>query len=185
MISRLSARKTPIAFLSKDQRLAESKATVKKGFPLLPKVVAARNRLARTKSKERWLLSGILKGDVAEVTATKRKLCNQRMVHAIPSNRSDRRFLSHMDRLRLFKALSNQPLPFLDIHRRFGITKQTLNGFVRRGLVKERWGQKDIGVRFKLTNSGRSYLKQLKAASRLDPKKQKRIFIRLRYKVYS
>jgi hypothetical protein len=184
-ISKLNARKISMAFLSKAQSSTESKLTLNKDFLFSLKTATARNRISRTKSKDRESLSGLLKCYMVDARSTKRKLLSHRLTHKSPSNRSERKFLSHMDRLRLFQALSNQPLPFLDIHRRFGISKQTINGFIKRGLVEERWGQKNIGVRFILTRKGRSYFKQLKAAAHLDPQKQKSIFIRLKQKICS
>lgn len=98
--------------------------------------------------------------------------------------RSDSKPLLYVEKIRLFQALSNQPLPFLDIHKRFGISKRTVMGFVRRGFLKEEWGPNDIGVRFGLTEKGRSRLRQLEAAAHLEPKQRKNIFIRLKHRVF-
>jgi hypothetical protein len=84
--------------------------------------------------------------------------------------------LSHFERIRLFQAVLDQPLTFLELHGRFGVSKQIIEGFVRRGLFEEAWGPKDIGVRFRLTDEGRKRLKELEAAASFEPPKRKRFF---------
>lgn len=91
--------------------------------------------------------------------------------------------LSHMERICLFQTLSDEPLPFLDIHQRFGISKQTVKGFVRRGLFEEVWGPRNIGVKYKLTEEGKVHLKRLEKASLFEQQQQKKIFIRLKQRV--
>jgi len=91
--------------------------------------------------------------------------------------------LPHAIRLQLFQALFEEPLPFLDLHARFGVSKRTIRGLVKNGFLVEEWGPKAIGVRFKLTNRGKMHLKELEAAARYEPKKGERNLIRLKYKV--
>lgn len=98
---------------------------------------------------------------------------------------SENKSLMHAERIRLFQALSNQPMPFLDIHRRFDLSRQTVEGFVRRGLFEEVWGPKNIGIKFKLTKKGEAYLKRLKEASRFELQQRKKIFISLKHRVSS
>ncbi len=184
-ISKLITRKVSIIFLPKAHSLAESKLKVRKGLTFNPKTETTRDRMSCITSENRKSLLGIPKSYMVKLRLAKEEIWNRRVKYKMPSNRDERKFLSHMDILLLFQVLSNQPLPFLDIHRRFGMSKQTINGFVKRGLLEEKWGQKNIGVRFKLTKKGRSYLKQLKAVARLDPKKQKNIFIRLKHRICS
>jgi hypothetical protein len=101
-----------------------------------------------------------------------------------PKEPSEPRSLTHAERIRLFQALSTIPMPFLDIHRRFGISKRTVMGFVKRGLLEEDWGPKNIGLRFKLTDKGQDHLKRLEAASYLRQEERKRIFIRLKQRIF-
>lgn len=72
-----------------------------------------------------------------------------------------------------------------DIHGRFGVSKRTLMGFVKKELLEEEWGPRDIGVKFKLTKKGRDYLRELKTATRLEPQQRKHIFIRLKQMIFS
>lgn len=95
------------------------------------------------------------------------------------------RSLSHPIRLRLFQALLNQPLTFLDIHGRFKVSKQTIMGFVRKGLLKEEWGQGGIGVKYGLTKKGKTYVRQIESAVRLKSYSWKNPFIRLKHKISS
>lgn len=96
---------------------------------------------------------------------------------------SESKSLLHAEKIRLLQALSDQPLPFLDIHRRFDLSKQTVEGFVRRGFFEEVWGPKNIGVKFKLTMKGEAYLKRLREASRFELQQRKKIFISLKHRV--
>lgn len=93
--------------------------------------------------------------------------------------------LSYVEKIHLFQALLNQPLPFLDIHRRFDVSKRIVEGFVRRGLFEEVWGPKDIGVKYKLTEKGKGCLERLEKASRFKHQQRRKIFIRLKHRVPS
>lgn len=96
---------------------------------------------------------------------------------------SEFRSLSYVEKIHLFRALLNKPLPFLDIHRRFGISKQVVEGFVKRGFFEEVWGPRNIGVKFKLAEKGEAYLRRLEEASRFEPQQLKKIFIRLKHRI--
>lgn len=98
---------------------------------------------------------------------------------------SESKSLLYVEKIRLFQALSNKPLPFLDIHRHFGISKQTVEGFVKRGFFEEVWGPKNIGVKFGLTEKGEAYLKRLEKASHFEHQQRKKIFIRLKHQPFS
>lgn len=91
---------------------------------------------------------------------------------------------SHIDELRLFQALLDQPLPFLDIRRRFAVSKRTVKSLVKRGVFEEVWGRGGIGVKFRLTEKGKGLLKELEAAAHLEPD-QKNLFIRLKNLLFS
>ena len=74
----------------------------------------------------------------------------------------------------------NEPLTFLDLRARFGVSKRTMEGLVVKGLSKEVWGNRAIGVRFKLTSKGKKHLKELEAAAEVEPQIKERKFIRLK-----
>ena len=141
-------------------------------------------------------LMAYLKLDKAEFSRVLYNLSNK--MKLTKSNRSTRRlkwetrYDSHesksflyAEKIRLFQALSNKPLPFLDIHRRFKISRQIVKGFVKSGLFEEVWSPKNIGVKFKLTEKGKAYLKRLERASHFEPQQRKKIFIRLKHIIFS
>jgi hypothetical protein len=90
--------------------------------------------------------------------------------------------LPHAKRLQLFQVLLEEPLPFLDLHVRFGVSKQTVRGLVKNGLLTEVWGPKAIGVRFKLSKKGKNHLKELETAANYDFKMKERDFVRLKHR---
>lgn len=113
------------------------------------------------------------------------RIIKSKTIHQPPGRKDTYRtntteHLSQVKRLQLFRALLKQPLPFLDLHVRFGVSKQTVRSFVRRGLVTEIWGPKAVGLRFKLSRKGMFHLKELEKASWYDPKLSKRSMIHLK-----
>jgi len=97
-------------------------------------------------------------------------------------NSEEAKRLSYAQKLKLFQALVKEPLPFLEIHGRFGISKQAIKRLVRNGLLTEMWGPKAVGVRFKLSKKGNVYLKELEAAAKFEPKIEENVFIRLKHR---
>jgi len=91
--------------------------------------------------------------------------------------------LSNVQRLELFQALLKEPSPFLELHYRFNVSKQTIKRLVKNGLLTEIWGPKAVGVRFKLTSKGKTYLKELEAAAKYEPKMRKSAIIRLQHRI--
>jgi len=116
----------------------------------------------------------------ARVKLTRRRAIDQLIGQSTRSTIEEAKSLSHMEKIRLFQALLEQPLPFLDLRGRFGISKQTIRGLVKNGLLMETWGPKAIGVRFKLTSKGKNYVKRLQAAAKYEPKIREAAFIRLK-----
>jgi hypothetical protein len=88
--------------------------------------------------------------------------------------------LSYAQRLLLFKTLLRKPLPFLEVHVRFGVSKSTMTSLVKNGFLIEMWGPKAVGVRLRLSNKGMAYLKELEAASKCEPNMRKNAIIRLK-----
>lgn len=162
--SRSNINVTPMKFLLKTQSLAEEKLLRHKGWDLV----------------SRFLNRFVYKARLARHGAW-----NQRLVRGRLSDRGEQKSFSHIEKLRLFQALSDQPLPFLDIRTHFGVSKRTIMGLVRRGFLEEEWGPRDIGVRFRLTKKGRSYLRQLEAAAHVELQQREKIFIRLKHRVFS
>lgn len=93
------------------------------------------------------------------------------------------RRLSYVKRLKLFQALSNKPMSFLDLHVRFGVSKQTIRRLVKNGFLMEVWGSNAIGVKFKLTNKSKDRLKELEAVAKSDPRITERSLIRLKQRI--
>jgi hypothetical protein len=139
----------------------------------------------------------IFAADLIEREHTSSKLlsvltCTGRMVKNKTDNRlfrtksmyrgNTRERLSEFSKLQLFQTLLKQQLPILDLRTRFGISKQTLKVLCKKGLVAEVWGPGTVGLRFKLTQTGKAYLNELKAAAKYDAHISKRRVIRLKNK---
>ena len=74
--------------------------------------------------------------------------------------------ISHRQTLQLLQALMKEPLSFLELRGRFGVSRQTIKTLVRNGQLTEIWGPKAVGVRFVLSEKGRIYSKGLEAAAK-------------------
>jgi hypothetical protein len=133
----------------------------------------------RFKSKVN-MASSFLNVLVIKGRLTRRSVGNQPMGRETTLSQGGYRPLSHVERIRLFQAVSDQPLPFLDLHARFGVSKQTIRRLVKNGFLIEEWGPKAIGVRFKLSREGKVYLKELEAAAKYESKMTENDFIRLK-----
>lgn len=128
-------------------------------------------------------LSGIFHNLSTKMKLAKRNRSIRKLEWKKAYNSSESKSLLHAERICLFRALSNQPLPFLDIHERFGISKRMVVGFMKRGFFEEVWGPRNIGVKFKLTEKGEAYLKRLEKASRFKNRQLKKISIRLKHRI--
>jgi len=113
---------------------------------------------------------------------TRYKAATPRLGRRLWRNDAEASRLSHAQRLRLFQALLREPLPFLELHGRFGVSKQTIRGLVKNRLLRETWGPKAIGVRLALTSKGKTHLKGLEAAARIEPATKEGVFIRLKHR---
>jgi hypothetical protein len=145
--SRLPAQE--MAFLSKEESRS---GVVNKAF--MQKVKAAPKFLSFSVGKER-----MIRPKTTQLSGQK---------FSWRSKKTKR--LSYVKKLELFRALSRRPSSFLDLHARFGVSKQTIRRLVNNGFLREVWGSNAIGVRFELTDKSKKHLKQLKAAARYDPR---------------
>ena len=85
------------------------------------------------------------------------------------------KLLNQVDKFRLLKSVSDKPSTFLDIHGRFGVSREVIESFVRHGLLKEIWGPEHIGVRFSLTAKGKRFLKELESAANFKPPRREKL----------
>lgn len=83
--------------------------------------------------------------------------------------------LSHTERIHLFESMLNRPSTFLELHGRFGVSRQVIEGFVQKGLLKKVWGPRNIGVTFTLSKKGEKYFGELKAAASFNPPKRRKV----------
>jgi len=118
-----------------------------------------------------------------KVKLAERKNIDQLLGHK-PSTQTKTTSLSYVEKIRLFQALSKKSLTFLDLHGRFGVSKQTIKGFVKNGFLAETWEPQGIGVKFKLTSKGKIHLKELEAAAKYEPKLTEKPLIRLKQKIF-
>ena len=120
------------------------------------------------------------------ITVRREKIVRNARRHASaigqPPTQRQIRSCSVAEKLSMLTALSRQPLPYSDLRTRFNIPKSTIRTFVKNGLVKEVWGSKNIGVRFRLTKKGEKRLERLKAAAKLEKDEIAKATIRLKYK---
>jgi hypothetical protein len=80
---------------------------------------------------------------------------------------------SHMGqgkKLLLFQSLRREPLTFLELHKRFSVSRQTLMGLVQNGFLKEVWGKNGVGMKFTITTAGKRHLKGLEESASYGPK---------------
>jgi len=150
--------------------------------PLLNKKVSNSSVVTGTIMQKEHVAPRFLSMLMGKGTLIKNKVTSQLLGRKVWSDTEERKALSHAKELQLFQALLKEPLPFLDVHVRFGVSKQTIRRLVKNGLLVEVWGPKAIGVRFKLSKKGKIYLKELEAAARYEPGMKEKSFIRLKHR---
>jgi hypothetical protein len=91
----------------------------------------------------------------------------------------DVKSLSSVEKIHLLRTLM-KPATFLDVHGRFGVSKEMVKRLVKNGLIAEVWGPKAVGLRFKLTRNGRAYLRELEKAARCEPRIEEKAFVKLK-----
>jgi len=167
---------TPVKFISK-VRSSRKKSLPEQEISAFTDRKAANTRIGGNRFKSKVnLVSPFLNVFAVKGRLGKRGVWNQPLRRERPLSQSSYKPLSHAERIRLFKAVSDQPLTFLELHGRFGVSKQVIENFVRRGLFEEVWGPRDIGVQFRLTEKGKRSLKELEAAASFEPPKRKKFF---------
>ena len=87
------------------------------------------------------------------------------------------------EEISLLTALSLQPLSFMDLHSQFKTSKSTVKTLIKNGLIQEVWGPKDIGVKYKLASKGKSHLRKLKTATKLEIDEIGKARIQLKHKI--
>jgi len=122
----------------------------------------------------RFLSLMIVKGKLIRNKATS-AILGRKFLKNAEANR-----LSHFKRLQLFRTLSKEPLPLLELHGRLGVSKQSIKRLVKNGLLMEVWGPKAVGLRFELTKKGKKYLKELEAAASYEPMVRENALLRLK-----
>jgi hypothetical protein len=116
-----------------------------------------------------------------EVKMVKRRTVDQ-LLRPKHSSDAGPKSLSYVETIDMLRALSKEALPFLNLHARFGISKQTLKRFAKKRLIVEVWGPRAIGVKFKLSKRGEFYLKNLESAAKYELKIKDKRLIRLKQK---
>lgn len=149
---------------------------------LLNKKVSNSNMITNDGMQKEYVAPRFLSTLMDKGRLIKRKVTAQLSGRKVWSDTRESNYLSHSKKLQLFQALLKEPLPFLDLHGRFGVSKQTIRRLVKNGLLTEVWGPKAIGVRFKLTNKGKTCLKELEAVARYKLKIRETSFIRLKHR---
>jgi DNA-binding MarR family transcriptional regulator len=158
-----------ISFLLKPNDVL-GKATLERGSTgpaLVKKARAPKNRGAKLRANSS--LVSKLKVSWAKVTSAN-STRPSRLLSSKQYSNSKLEPLLNVEKIRLFQALLKEPLPFLDIRKRFNVSRQTITRLVKRGLLTETWGSKGVGLRFKLTSKGKACLKQLEEASKYELK---------------
>jgi hypothetical protein len=115
----------------------------------------------------------------SKVKTVKRILAEHSLTHETRLAK-DIKSLSILQKIDLLRTLL-KPANFLDLHGRFGVSKETIKSLVKNDLLKEVWGPKAVGLRFKLTRKGKTYLKELEGAARYEPQMEKKAFIKLKH----
>jgi len=112
----------------------------------------------------------------------KSKVANRLLGRKVWGDKDNAKRLPQAKRIELFQTLLNEPVTFLDLHIRFGVSKQTIRRLVKNGLLIEEWGPNEIGLRFQLSKKGKTYLKELEAAALYESKMGQKNLIRLKSK---
>lgn len=136
----------------------------------------------RGSSQEKPTSSSFPKLDT-HATKLVKKTDVERLLQRKYSSHERTKILTPSEEISILTALSLQPLSFMDLHSQFKAAKSTVKTFIKRGLIQEVWGPKDIGVKYKLAKKGKSHLKKLKAAAKLGIDEIGKARIQLKHKL--
>jgi hypothetical protein len=81
--------------------------------------------------------------------------------------------LSHAEKIRLFETLRDSSMSFRELHSLFRISKREIAHLMRKELVEEVWGPRNVGVRFRLSRKGKQQLKALRTVTNFTPPNRK------------
>jgi hypothetical protein len=115
------------------------------------------------------LLSKLNKASSRVVTESRSRYRHMSAPQFQKPNNSKSKSLQCKEKIDLFRSLLDKPLPFLDLHERFSISRHVVAGLVKRGLLEENWSSDGVGVSFSLTSEGKKYLKELTTRSAYKP----------------
>jgi len=149
---------------------------------LLGKEVSCRGTVSESFMQKENVSGRFLSVLIGKGRLIKYRVAAQLLGRKVWGDADNAKHLSHARRIQLFQALLNEQLTYLDLHGRFGVSKQTIRRLVKNGLLKEDWGPKAIGVRFRLSKKGKTYLKELEAAALYKSKVGQKNLIRLKSK---
>jgi DNA-binding MarR family transcriptional regulator len=98
-------------------------------------------------------------------------------------SQSQARSFSIAQELSMLTALSQNTRSYVDLQTRFKVSRRTLRTLVKKGILKEVWGARNIGITFQLTEKGKKHLKRLKTAARLKRDKIRNLGIQLKHRI--
>lgn len=169
-----------------DELLKSRKANIDKlpgrNASLLNKKLSSSNLVSKSLMQKEYASPRFMSILIGKGRIIKHKVIDQLFGRKVWQENERVARLPHAKRLQLFQALLKEPLPFLELHVRFGVSKQTIRRLVKNGLLIEEWGPKAIGVKFKLSKKGKIYLEKLEATARYESKLTEKEFIRLKQK---
>jgi predicted DNA-binding protein YlxM (UPF0122 family) len=146
-----------------------TKATLERGGLKFASVEKANHESSKARVKTNHSLISKLKVSSTKVSSVNH-LRSSRLLPSKPYSSSKPAPQLNVEKIRFFQALVKEPLPFIDIHTQFNVSRQTITRLVKKGLLMETWGYKGVGVRFKLTSKGKAWLAQLEEASKCEPR---------------
>jgi len=166
--SKLELRSTSQASFSKSH-CESTRSTLERGSPSFASVAKANDESSKARLKANHSLISKLKVSSTKVSSANH-IESSRLLPGKPYSSSKQALQLNVEKIRFFEALLKEPLPFIDVHAQFNVSRHTITRLVRKGLLMETWGSKGVGVRFKLTSKGKTWLAHLEEASKCDPR---------------
>ncbi len=168
----------PVGALSLSAKLSGLKKLGK-----LPQVKTSKPPSGEEPSKRGSTLFTFRRAEPNQIRKSIGPLSMPEMIGAVKkSGRKSVQFSLSLEK-RVLETLQRRPKPLMELHATLGISRRTLERFVREGLVRTVWGPGGIGVSYKLTGKGIRELKELQRASTLDSKWRRKQLILLKTKM--